>query len=76
MKHDSSPMKHETNRKVSAHPEQSVEAGTGTPAPTIPNTSLIDNGSSPLPTILFSMVLLASLGTLAYANVKTVRSRS
>ena len=49
-----------------------MEAGTGTPAATIPNTSLESNGSNPLPTILFSMVLLASLGTLAYTNVKVV----
>jgi hypothetical protein len=32
------------------------------------------SGSNPLPTLLFSLVLLTSLGTLAYANVRTTRS--
>ena len=32
------------------------------------------DGSSPLPTIAFSLILLASLGGLAYANVKSVRN--
>jgi hypothetical protein len=58
-------------------PEQSVEAGTGTPAPSQPNTAMAPNGGpSPIPTLVFGLILLASLGTLAYANVKTVRSRS
>ena len=57
-------------------PTQVVEAGTGTPAATIPNTSLDGGGSNPLPTILFSIVLLASLGTLAYTNVKVVPRRN
>jgi hypothetical protein len=60
---------------VPASAEGSVKAGTGTPAASTSNTSLFGDGSSPLPTILFSLILLASLGTLAYANVKTVRSR-
>jgi hypothetical protein len=55
--------------------EQSVEAGTGTPEESTPDGSLFGNGSSPLPTIAFSLILLASLGGLAYANVKTVRNR-
>jgi hypothetical protein len=61
---------------ASASGEQSVEAGTGTPAASTPNGALPFGGSSPLPTIAFSLILLASLGTLAYANVKTVRSRN
>jgi hypothetical protein len=60
----------------SASGEQSVEAGTGTPAESQPNSSLFFNGSGPLATIAFSLILLASLGTLAYANVKSVRSRN
>ena len=52
------------------------KAGTGTPAASTSNTALFGNGSSPLPTIAFSLILLASLGGLAYANVKTVRNRS
>jgi hypothetical protein len=61
---------------ASASGEQSVEAGTGTPAASTPNGALFGNGSSPLPTIAFSLILLASLGALAYANVKTVRNRN
>jgi hypothetical protein len=56
--------------------EQSVEAGTGTPAASVNDSAFFGAGSSPLPTIIFSLILLASLGTLAYANVKTVRSRN
>lgn len=63
---------------VSASPspsaEQSVEAGTGTPEESTPDGALWFSGSSPLPTILFSLILLASLGGLAYANVKAIRS--
>ena len=57
-----------------ASAEGSVKAGTGTPAASTSNTALFGNGSSPLPTIAFSLILLASLGALAYANVKSVRS--
>ena len=60
---------------VPASAEQSVEAGTGTPAESQPDGALFGLGSSPLATIAFSLILLASLGALAYANVKTVRSR-
>jgi hypothetical protein len=59
---------------VPASAESSVKAGTGTPAASTSNTALFGNGSSPLPTIAFSLILLASLGALAYANVKSVRS--
>jgi hypothetical protein len=59
----------------SASGEQSVEAGTGTPEESAPDGALFGVGSSPLPTIAFSLILLASLGGLAYANVRTVRSR-
>jgi hypothetical protein len=60
----------------SASGEQSVEAGTGTPEESTADSSFFGAASSALPTILFSLILLASLGTLAYANVKTVRSRN
>jgi len=57
-------------------PEQSVAGGTGTPAPSQPDTAMSPNGGpSPIPTLVFGLILLASLGTLAYANVKTARSR-
>jgi hypothetical protein len=55
--------------------EGSVKAGTGTPAASTSNTALFGDGSNPLPTIAFSLILLASLGGLAFANVKTVRRR-
>lgn len=61
--------------EVSPKPSQGVEAGTGTPGASLPNTSLDGHGPSPLPTIIFSLVLLASLGTLAYTNVKVVTHR-
>ena len=63
-------------QSVAQSAQQTVEAGTGTPAGSIPNSALGSNGPSPLPTILFSLVLLASLGTLAYANVKVVARRN
>jgi hypothetical protein len=66
----------EQSVEASASGEQSVEAGTGTPAESTVDSSFFGAASSALPTILFSLILLASLGTLAYANVKTVRSRN
>jgi hypothetical protein len=69
------PASAEQSVAASASGEQSVEAGTGTPAGSISNGAVNGSNSSPLPTIAFSLILLASLGTLAYANVKTVRSR-
>ncbi len=62
--------------EVSQSPEQSVEAGTGTPVESQPDTSLGGSGGGVLPTILFSFVLIGSLGTLAYANVRAMRGRS
>jgi hypothetical protein len=56
--------------------EQSVEAGTGTPAGSMPDGAQSIDGSSPLPTIAFSLILLASLGALAFANVKASRNIS
>jgi hypothetical protein len=60
---------------VPASAEGSVKAGTGTPAASTSNTALFGDGSNPLPTIVFSLILLASLGALAFANVQTVRRR-
>lgn len=54
--------------------EQAVDAGEGTPEGSMPDGAQSIDGSSPLPTIAFSLILLASLGALAYANVKSVRS--
>jgi hypothetical protein len=58
-------------------PEQSVEGATGTPAPSLPDGAMgFSGGTSQIPTVIFAMILLASLGTLAWANVRTVRNRS
>jgi hypothetical protein len=54
------------------NPEGSVAAGTGTPG-NLPNTAPGDGGVNPLPTVGFSLILLGSLGALAYANVKAAR---
>jgi hypothetical protein len=56
--------------------EQSQKAGEGTPAGSVTNGALGGDGSNPLPTIAFSLILLASLGALAFANVKAVRNIS
>ena len=58
-------------------PEGSVQGGTGTPEPSQPDTAmgLQGGGPSPIPTIAFGMILLASLGSLAYVNVKAARAR-
>ena len=64
------------DESVAESGEQSVEAGTGTPEESTPDGALSFGGSSALPTIAFSLILLASLGGLAYANVKAVRNIS
>lgn len=66
----------DANPELCEPPEQTVEAATGTPASTVTNASIVGGQSGPLPTILFSLVLLASLSTLAYANVKAVARRN
>lgn len=62
-------------QSVEASGEQSEKAGEGTPEESQTDSALSGLGSSPLATIAFSLILLTSLGALAYANVKTVRSR-
>jgi uncharacterized protein involved in copper resistance len=71
-----SPSEAEQSVAASASADQSVHAGTGSAGESVNDSAFFGAGSSPLPTIIFSLILLASLGTLAYANVKTVRSRS
>ena len=57
--------------------EGSVQGGTGTPAPSQPDTAMgAQGGPSPIPTAIFALILLAALGTLAWANVKSSRSRA
>jgi hypothetical protein len=58
-------------------PEQSVQGGNPTPEESQPDTAMGgQDGSSPVPTLAFAMILLAALGTLAWANVKTARNRA
>jgi hypothetical protein len=61
------------SESVAQSAEQSVEAGTGTPEATIPDSSIAGNGSSPWPTVIFGLVLVTSLGSLAYANVRVAK---
>jgi hypothetical protein len=56
--------------------DQGVEGGTGTPAGSMPDGAQSTDGSSPLPTIAFSLILLASLSALAFANVRASRNIS
>ena len=64
------------SESVGQSAEQSVEAGTGTPSESQPNTAMGSGGSNPLPTIAFGLILLASLSGLAFVNVKAVRNRN
>jgi hypothetical protein len=58
-------------------PEGSVAGGTGTPAPSQPDTAMgLAGGPSPIPTVAFGLILLAALGALAWANVKSARNRA
>jgi len=67
----------EESESTEASVEGSVLGGTGTPAPSTPDTALDgSNGPSPLPTIVFGAILLASLAGLAWVNVQAVRTRS
>jgi len=56
--------------------EEQQQGGTGTPAPSIPNTALNQpsNGGS-LAALFFGIMLMAALGGLAYVNVIAVRRR-
>jgi hypothetical protein len=78
--HSASPSPSEAEQSVAASVEasgeQSEKAGEGTPEESQADSALSLNGTGPLATIAFSLILLASLGALAYANVKTVRSRT
>ncbi len=57
-------------------PEGGVHAATGTPGASQPDTAISVVGNASAPTILFVLMLLASLGVLAYANVGSARKRS
>ncbi len=61
---------------VTPTPEGSVGGGTGTPAASVPDTAASQPGfGGPVATLAFGLILLASLGTLAYANVRSARQR-
>jgi hypothetical protein len=56
--------------------EGSVQGGNPTPEQSQPDTAMGGQGGpSPVPTAAFALILLAALGTLAWANVKTARNR-
>ena len=57
----------------SPSPEQTVEAGTGTPQESQPDTAANVLSGGSLPTIVFSFVLLGSLTALALTNVWALR---
>lgn len=60
----------------SESPEGSVGGGTGTPAGSVPDTATSLPGfGGPLATLIFGAILVASLGTLAYANVRAAKQR-
>jgi uncharacterized repeat protein (TIGR01451 family) len=58
---------------VTPTPEQSVEAATGTPAPSQPDTAVDLLGDGSLPVVVFTLLLVTSLGALAFANVQALR---
>ena len=67
----------EPQSQPQSEPEGSVGGGTGTPAASVPNTAMSLGGfGGPLATLVFGLILLGSLGALAYANVAAVRRRS
>jgi hypothetical protein len=56
--------------------EESLQGGNPTPEESQPDTAMgAQGGPSPVPTAAFALILLAALGTLAWANVKTARNR-
>ncbi|MDP9468089.1 MAG: hypothetical protein M3P32_05030 [Chloroflexota bacterium] len=54
--------------------DEGIQGGGGTPAGTVSDSSISLERSSPLPMMIFTALLLASLATLAYLNVKVVRA--
>lgn len=54
--------------------EEGFQGETGTPAGSVSDSSIALGRSSPMPMVIFTALLLASLGTLAYVNVKAVRA--
>ncbi len=54
-------------------PEGSVKAATGSPQASTPNTAFGSDPSQPTGTLLFSLILILGVSTLAVVNVRTVR---
>lgn len=55
-------------------PEDHVQGGTGTPAPSQPDTAtLAQGGASPIPTLVFGLILVASSLTLGLLNLQALR---
>jgi hypothetical protein len=55
-------------------PEGSAAGGTGTPAPSIPDTAAgVSGATGTLATLGFGLILVVSLGALAFANVRGAR---
>jgi hypothetical protein len=58
-------------------PEGGEAGGSGTPAASLSNTAMaLGTYAGPVATLVFGLILLGSLGALAYANVSAVRRRS
>ena len=61
---------------IDSVPEGGQQGSTFTPAQSLTNTATSLTGAGgPLATLVFGLILVASLGTLAYANVQAARRR-
>jgi hypothetical protein len=57
-------------------PEQSVEAATGTPGASVPDTAVgLGGNMQQIPVLFFGLLLIGSLGGLVYLNVRSVLER-
>jgi uncharacterized repeat protein (TIGR01451 family) len=57
-------------------PEDGIQGGNPTPEPSQPDTAIATSGSSsPIPTVVFGLILLVAAATLVRANVRTFRKR-
>jgi hypothetical protein len=63
----------EPQSEPASEPEGSVGGGTGTPNASIPDTAAAPATGTAVGTLLFGVLLLASLGSLAYANARAGR---
>ena len=55
--------------------EGGVGGGTGTPAASLPNSAVNGPASAPIATLAFGLLLLSSLGALAFVNVRSSARR-